>query len=48
VTQLHPSLGTPLQLSSLPVSQVSFAAGATLPLQAPQVLVFLSAATAHV
>jgi len=47
-TQVHPSFGTPLQLSSLPVSQVSFAAGATPPLQAPQVLVFLSAATAHV
>jgi len=45
VTQLHPSFGTPLQLSSLPVSQVSLAAGPTLPLQAPHVLVFLSAAT---
>ena len=47
VTQLHPSFGTPLQLSSFPVSQVSFVAGGTPPLQAPQVLVFLSAATAH-
>jgi hypothetical protein len=44
-TQLHPSFVTPLQLSSLPVSQVSLAAGPTPPLQAPHVLVFLSAAT---
>lgn len=46
-TQVHPSLGTPLQLSSLPGSQVSFAAGATPPEQVPHVLVFLSVATAQ-
>jgi hypothetical protein len=45
LTQAQPSFGLPLQLSSLPGSQVSIAAGATLPVQAPQALVFLSAAT---
>src|SRR5450432_1902800 len=46
-THEHPSFGIPLQLSSLPESHVSLAAGATAPMQAAQVLDFLSVATAQ-
>lgn len=50
VWQAHPSLDMPLQFSSPAgaAAQVSLAAGPTLPLQAPQALLFLSAATTHV
>src|SRR5450631_63278 len=46
--QRQPSLGVPLQLSSLLLMQVSNFAGPTDPLQAPQVEEVLSAATTQV
>jgi hypothetical protein len=48
LTQVQPSWGTPLQLSSLVGSQPSADAGPTEPTHAPQALDFLSAATAQV
>jgi hypothetical protein len=47
-THWHPSLAEPLQLLSLPGSQVSFAAGATEPLHGPHALVCLSLANPQV
>jgi len=47
-TQVQPSLGLPLQLSSLPGVQASAAAGPTLPVHVPHALVLRSVATTQV